>query len=211
MSALTQEQRRDAQRGLARRAILDASEALLLEDGYEAFSIRRLVERCGYTAPTLYAHFGDKDGLLDALVENRFAALTRQLQRVPRGPDPVTYLRAMALAFVRFGLRNPTHYRLLFVPRAGRPTPPSADEARELMGRAWVELSEAGRLRAGEWRSAGQALWALGHGIVMGRIALPDTEWSKTLVEDSIDALLHGLVIDAEALAPVRRLRKEAK
>ena len=47
MSSETHEQRREAQRDSARRAILEATAGLLLEDGYDAFSIRRLVERCG--------------------------------------------------------------------------------------------------------------------------------------------------------------------
>ena len=45
-------QRRQQQRRDARRAILDAAESLILESGYERFSIRRLASRCGYTAPT---------------------------------------------------------------------------------------------------------------------------------------------------------------
>ena len=52
------ERRRLRQRTDAQRAILDATEALLVEDGYEQFSMRRLVERCGYTAPTIYRYFG---------------------------------------------------------------------------------------------------------------------------------------------------------
>ena len=55
------------QRSQARRAILDATQSLLVEGGYEAFSMRRLAERCGYTAPTIYHHFGDKPGLIGAL------------------------------------------------------------------------------------------------------------------------------------------------
>ena len=46
--------RRSRQREEARRAILDATEAILLEDGQELLSIRKLALRCGYTAPTIY-------------------------------------------------------------------------------------------------------------------------------------------------------------
>ncbi len=199
MSSETHEQRREAQRDLARRAILDATEALLLADGYDGFSIRRLVERCGYTAPTIYHHFGDKDGLLDALLEERFAKLTRQLKRVPRGDDPVATIRGLALAFVRFGRKHPTHFRLLSAPRAGHEgPPPSGEEARKLLEEALVALWEAGRLRGGDPRVAGQALSALCHGLVALRIARPDHDWAKALEEESIDALLRGLVAPGE-------------
>jgi AcrR family transcriptional regulator len=195
LSAETHQQRRTEQRAHARRAILDASEAVLVGGGYERFSIRRVVARCGYTAPTIYHHFGDKDGLLDTLLEERFGRLARQLRRVPSGDDAVAYLRAMALAFVRFGLRHPTHYQLLFIPRAGEHAPPpSLEEVRERLEQAWTGLWEAGRLRAGDVEAAAQALWMLAHGLVSGHVQRPDLTWSKTLVEDAIDALLHGLV-----------------
>jgi AcrR family transcriptional regulator len=189
------EERRSQQRAQVRRQVLDATEALLLEAGEERFSIRRLVERCGYTAPTIYHHFGDKDGLIDALLDERFERLARQLRRVSRGNDPVGYLRAMGLAFVRFGLRNPTHHRLLFAPRAQQHAPPhSALEVQETLEQAWTELWQEGRLRCGDAAAAGQALFCLLYGLTARRIARPEQDWSKTGIEDAIDALLRGLV-----------------
>jgi AcrR family transcriptional regulator len=195
MASPALERRRSAQRAQVRRAILDATESLLLEEGEERFSIRRLVERCGFTAPTIYHHFGDKDGLIDALLEERFERLAQQIRRVRRGDDPVAYLRAMGLAFVRFSLRNPTHHRLLFAPRAQPHAPPrSALEVQEMIEQAWTELWEAGRLRAGDAPAAGQALFCLLYGLTNRRIARPEHDWSKTGIEDAIDALLRGLV-----------------
>src|SRR5262249_23213265 len=81
--------RRTRQREEARRAILDATEAILLEDGEELLSIRKLALRCGYTAPTIYHYFRDKDGLNDALLEERFSRLLQRIRRVPLAPDPV--------------------------------------------------------------------------------------------------------------------------
>ena len=202
------EQRRSEQRAQVRRSILDATEALLLEEGEERFSIRRLVERCGYTAPTIYHHFGDKEGLIDTLVDERFERLAKQLKRVPRGDDPVGYLRAIGRAFVRFGLRNPTHHRLLFAPRAQQHAPPrSAQEVQEMLEQAWTELWEEGRLRAGDAAAAGQALFCLLYGLTDRRLARPEHDWSKTGIEDAIDALLHGLV--APEPAKNGRRRKE--
>jgi AcrR family transcriptional regulator len=200
MSSASYEQRREAQRDQARRTILDAAEDLLLEVGYDAFSMRRLVERCGYAAPTIYHYFGGKEQLLDTLIEERFAKLTAQLKRVQRGSDPVANIRGLALAFVKFALKHPTHFRLLFTPRAGDANPPpSAEEARALIEEALGALWESGRLRTGDPQTAGQALSVLCHGLAWSRIARPEHDWSKTLTEDSIDALLRGLVAPDDA------------
>ena len=206
MASPALERRRSAQRAQVRRAILDATESLLLEEGEERFSIRRLVERCGFTAPTIYHHFRDKDGLIDALLDERFERLAQQIRRVRRGDDPVAYLRSMGLAFVRFGLRNPTHHRLLFAPRAQPHAPPrSAQEVQEMIEQAWTELWEQGRLRSGDAPSAGQALFCLLYGLTDRRIARPEHDWSKTGIEDAIDALLRGLVAPEPAPRPKER------
>jgi AcrR family transcriptional regulator len=204
------ERRRSEQRAFVRRAILDATEALLLAEGEERFSIRRLVERCGYTAPTIYHHFGDKEGLIAALLDERFERMAQHLKRVRRNGDPVEYLRALGLAFVRFGLRNPTHHRLLFAPRAQQHAPPrSALEVQEMLEQAWTELWEQGRLRSGDAAAAGQGLFCLLYGLTDRRIARPDHDWSKTGIEDAIDALLRGLVAPVPATA--RRRQKERR
>ena len=82
------ERRRRRRREDARREILAAAELLLVEDGYEGFSMRRLAHRCGYTAPTIYHHFRDKQGLIDAVIEAQLSLLLAGLRRVPGSPDP---------------------------------------------------------------------------------------------------------------------------
>ena len=179
----------------ARRIILDSAEALLVDDGYERFSIRRLTERCGYTAPTIYHHFGRKRGLIDALLEERFQRLLARARRVRNGGEPVAFLRALLEVFLRFGLDNPTHYRLLYVPRTdAQPPPPSSEKLRALLGTPLAELAAEGRLRSADVEEAVQCLWSMLHGLVALQINRPDYGWSPTLNVASIDALLEGLI-----------------
>ncbi len=88
---------------------------MLVEEGFDRLSVRRVAARCGYTVPTLYHHFGDKTGLIDELLEERFAKLLQRAQRVRLSDDPVANMREYASAFVRFGLAHPSHYRLMTV------------------------------------------------------------------------------------------------
>jgi AcrR family transcriptional regulator len=188
------ERRRQQSRADARRAILDATEALIVEDGLEAFSMRRLAERCGYTAPTIYHYFGDKQHLIDELVEERCRVLLRGLKRVPLGADGFENVRAMCLAFVRFGLRYPTFYRLLSMPiDEGRTPPPSAEAARALMQSPLEKLATEGRVPAGV-EAAGQAIWAYLHGHILLRTSRPDHAWEPDVLEIGLGALLRGLI-----------------
>ena len=134
------ERRRLQSRSEARRTILDATETLLVDAGYARFSMRKLADRCGYSAPTIYHHFGDKVGLLDSLLEERLGRLVAELREVPMSRDPARNLLALCSAFGRFGLRNPSHYRLFSEPREARPRPlPSGEEASRILEQPIIE------------------------------------------------------------------------
>jgi AcrR family transcriptional regulator len=190
------ERRRLRSRADARRAILDATEALLLDSGPAAFSMRRLAERCGYTPPTIYHYFGDKQRLIDALLDERCRVLVRSLKRVRGGDDAAGDVRAYCLVFARFGLRNPTYYALLSQARQPEaPPPPAAEEARALLEGPLERLAAAGRLRA-DHETTGQTLWAFLHGFVLLRTHRADVDWKPRVLEVGLDALLASLVRD---------------
>ena len=198
-SETASERRRLQHREDARRAILDATEVLLVESGYEAFSMRRLAERCGYTAPTIYHYFNDKKGLFDTLLEERFRRMVDSVRRVRRSEDPVERLLAVGQAFLRFGLRNPSHVQLLTALRPDPTDPPqSSVEARELIEAPLVELAQQGRLLVRDVEEAFQCLWIAMHGAMSMLITRPDYPWSKNLMRTSLAAMLRGLVRSAE-------------
>lgn len=170
-----------------------------MEDGLERFSMRRLASRCGYTAPTIYHHFEDKQGLIDAVIVARFEFVLTNVRRVRRRQDPVDTLRAMLLEFARLGLENPVHYRILSIPRPPDSAPlRPAEQIRSLLEKPLGELATAGRLREGGVEEAVQFVWALLHGLVSLRINRPDYAWSKRILEISVDAALRGLVFPAQ-------------
>ena len=192
------ERRRLQNRNEARRAILDATEALLVEDGAEAFSMRRLATRCGYTPPTIYHHFVDKQHLIDELLDERCRALVKSLKRAQSGEDPVEHLRSISAAFARWGLRNPTHYALLAQPRdADLPVPPAAEEARALMEGPLEKLATDGRLAA-DRETVGQAMWSFLHGFVLLRSSRTDVAWTPDVLEVGLGALIQSFIRDAD-------------
>ena len=192
------ERRRHRHRQDARRAILDATAALVVERGYEAFSMRRLAERCGYTAPTIYHYFTDKQGLFDALLEERLRLMIDSVRRVRRNGDPVERILAVGQAFLRFGLRNPMHVQLLTALRPD-PTdrPQSSVVARDLIEAPLAELEKQGRLLVRDIEEAFQCLWIAMHGAMSLLITRPDYTWSKDLVRTSLAAMLRGIVAPA--------------
>lgn len=66
-------------------AILDAAEALFIEQGYDRTSLAEIVRRSGGSLATLYELFGNKQGLLHAIAI-RWRDET-MLERMERAPD----------------------------------------------------------------------------------------------------------------------------
>ena len=61
--------RRARQKTLLRQQILDAARDLLVRDGYEKLSMRRVAERIDYSPTAIYLHFKDKQELVSSLCE----------------------------------------------------------------------------------------------------------------------------------------------
>src|SRR6201998_3751484 len=65
--------RRRADGELSRERILDAATEIASERGYEGTSIALVSAKCGLPASSIYWHFTDKDDLIAAVIERRFA------------------------------------------------------------------------------------------------------------------------------------------
>ena len=65
---------------LRRAAFLKAAREVFLECGYEAANMAEIVKRAGGSLSTLYAQFGGKKGLFEAMIDSRVGQLTEQMQ-----------------------------------------------------------------------------------------------------------------------------------
>jgi AcrR family transcriptional regulator len=180
--------RRRARRGEGERLrpeILAAAKALLSELGdADAVSVRAVAERVGVSTPSLYLHFADKAALLDAVCEDVFAELDRAMEdAAATTEDPFEGLRLRGMAYVRFAIENPEHYRLVMMrmpdQHASGSTPFGRDDI--VAGTTYHQLTAAVQrcIDAGVFTSEqdpeliATTLWAAAHGAVSLVLAKP--------------------------------------
>jgi AcrR family transcriptional regulator len=155
--------------------VVAAGRQLLEEEGPEALTMRRLAERVGIRAPSLYKHLPDKAALEAAIIATGFeesaSAFEQAVEgtgeepgdgrgerpREGRGEGPGDALVALAAAYRRFALEHPHLYRLMNSgPLPREHLPPG------LEGRTAGPL-----LRVAGSQARARAVWAFAHGMVM--------------------------------------------
>ena len=65
----------------SRERLLRAAVAVFDRKGYAAASVREIVEQAGITKPALYYHFGSKEGILVAILEEGARQFEQALAR----------------------------------------------------------------------------------------------------------------------------------
>ena len=127
--------------------LMAAARSLLAEHPRREPSNRELYEAAGVAAPTLYHHFGDKDGLLQAVTEEAFAAYLERKRAVPRSGDLLVDFAAGWDMHVGFGVENPVLYALMHGGEEGRSATRAAQIAEEQLRLGLERLAEAGLLQ----------------------------------------------------------------
>jgi AcrR family transcriptional regulator len=93
---------RPADRGVARRqAFLQAAREVFLEHGYEAASVNDVVRMAGGSLATLYAQFGNKEGLFLAFMQDQHDRFTRDI-RPPQAVDHLPIEQALQIVGEHF-------------------------------------------------------------------------------------------------------------
>lgn len=195
---------------LRREEILAAARRLLLEEGQQAMTIRRIADIVGVSSTTLYLYFPDRDAILIALCDDAFSSLLSVFKSINmQAAEPLTALKALMRAYVDFGLTHPDAYRLIFMVKAlgihGALHPlempedgPGAQGAlcfRTLHAQV-KRLVDAGATEDQDAVLLSQMIWMTGHGLVSLLITLREFPWSdrETLVTQMIDLPLNGIL-----------------
>ncbi len=99
-----------------RERLLDAALRLFAQKGFESASVRELAEAAEVTRPTLYHHFGSKEGLYLELVERLCATVEDSIlhSMVPRGTARVR-LRSFVLNILDSVIEDTGNQRFFFV------------------------------------------------------------------------------------------------
>jgi AcrR family transcriptional regulator len=200
--------RRRAPRGsgeqLREEIVAAARELLAAAPSADDVSIRSVADAVGVTPPSIYLHFADKSELIGAVVADVFAELDRAMIAAGEGiAEPLERLRAYGLAYVRFAVEHPEHYRIAAMDPCPRPDVDTvlADGAFQHFTSVVEACIEAGLFAAGDPLAITLELWSAAHGIAALMIAKPFLPWGEQ--EAVADRVLCAAALGHVVLAQV--------
>ncbi len=198
-------ERRERERAAFREQVLDAARKIVLREGFEALTMRKIAEAIEYAPGTIYLYFKSRDDIAAELTQKGFEELVRAFAPAAGIADPVERLYRVGELYVQFGLAHSETYRLIFMERYSSAVfdvekPNSAGEqALQFLISAFDELRDQGRLAATATSAQlADTFWSAMHGIVSLKLnceGYPQTPTDE-LVRTMGEVLLRGVLFD---------------
>lgn len=182
--------------------LLDAVSALLVEDGFEGISVRKVASRAGVSIGAVQHHFPTKDAMLAAAMAQAGEVFLQRLRdRVPRGSTAQEALRELADELVG-GHPEQREISVLWTLRVARAAVDPATAATHAAEWSEVAAAVTGFVQAARpdrderWADEQAAgLLALADGLAVTGLVEPDrmpVERARRLIGAAVDRLLEG-------------------
>jgi AcrR family transcriptional regulator len=191
-----------------RARIVEAAAALLAESADADVSTRAACEAAGVTAPTLYHHFGDKDGLLAAVVEFGWVSFLETKRKVAAvvHQHVADDIRAGWDNHMEFARENPNFYKLMWSPGVAANSTAFRDAYQMLYER--MELGATrGQLRVSAERAA-QMVMAATTGAALSAISQPDMFGDVTFATHLREAVIASVTVADASTTSKDRVRE---
>lgn len=165
-----------------RAKLLDAASRMLVENGPEGLSVRKIAAMVDVSTMAIYSTFGSKEGLVTALFDEAFRRLLMAQEHIANLADPVARIHALGVTCRAFAVDNPAYYALIM--SMIMPIPETAQvSASEQQHTAPLARSVVHRAAYKRLLDAVVECQAAG-------LAAPE---DPTLITDSLWAAVHGL------------------
>ncbi|GAA2174620.1 TetR/AcrR family transcriptional regulator [Arthrobacter parietis] len=179
----------------AKMRLLRAAAELLANSAGAPVSTRQITQLAGVSAPTLYHHFGDKEGLFDAVVSAGFEEYVAGERDFAPSGQPLVDIRRMWDNHVQFGLNQPELYLVMFGNIRPESRPAIVADAEALMEEMLNKAAAAGQLSV-QPREAARSILAANVGVTLMLIAEAAVDRNLDLSTMTRDAMIYAVASD---------------
>lgn len=201
-------ERKERQRAELREQILAAARRIVLDEGFDALTMRKIADAIEYSAATIYLYFENREAIGRQLCTEAFEHLVSAMAVAVAGIDsPVERLRAIGRGYARYGFENPSEYKLLFMTDSAYmealfaeqlddPDDPG-ERAFQFLVDTVTACAASGAIAADDPTLVAEMVWTAVHGVVSLALTCRMVIESpvEQLVDMMCDTLLRGLAV----------------
>lgn len=193
--------RRDRNLADIRESTAQVAERIVLEEGIDALTARRLAREIDVSVGSLYNAFGDLDAVIRTVIASSAVMLSEVLRAAIESSARDSRSRVVALgeAYFDFAVAEPERWWLLFEYRSNVPNDLTAREFQAGLLELLIQAGD-GDPTSERQRQFFLLLWAPVHGLVSlacrRTIVAIDPELARTYISDAVDAGFNALPTD---------------
>ncbi|PJI09084.1 MULTISPECIES: TetR/AcrR family transcriptional regulator [Clostridium] len=189
-----------------KKRIIDAAEELLISDGYENLSIRKIASKIEYSPGIIYHYFKDKGEIMDKIVTRGYNNMLSKLSEVTvDAENPEKTLVQGLKIYIEYMLENPEQFRAILMNNISEVQykvnilEKGISKDRESIGRLSKLIGlciEKGKFRKMDKELAAQIIWSATYGLV-SRLILEGNiskEQKDRLINQHFDVIFNGLL-----------------
>ena len=195
---------------LRRAAFLRAAREVFIEFGYEHANMAEIVRRAGGSLSTLYAQFGGKKGLFEAMIDSRVSELTEQMHVELAAHAPIREgLRRIGEAFLskQATPESLDVFRLMVTQAKAFPgmvqtwRKRGPDVVRKALATYLEDRAKAGEIKIADYDTASQIFIDLVRSrILLRAMTMPKDVPSEQEIRDAVDRAVKVFLGGIEAL-----------
>lgn len=191
------------------RTALEAAARLISASPGQDVPLRAICDEVGVKLPTLYHFFGNKEGLLEAVIEHGFDIYLSMKSSAEQNRDPIQVLRNGWDTHTRFGLDSPGFYALMYGQVTPHRRPAAAARPYEMLLGLCRQAGAEHRL-AGTPEEAANHILAANVGVTLFLITStdPDITLSERM-RDATMAAITGTTNQSLSSVEVSRLAQQ--
>lgn len=199
-------ERKQMEKEAIRKKILDAASEILVEEGYDKLSIRKIANKIEYSPGIIYHYFKDKGEIIAFIVEEEYGRILKMISDIQLNEEsPEKTLEETFRAYIELMLETPEKFRTILmndieavqekVNILGRGI---SKERKSLQGLcSMIECGiEKGKFREMDVELTAQIIWTSTYGLISRLIIernIPKDQ-KERLINHHFEILINGLM-----------------
>lgn len=108
--------RRETDKEVLRRKIIDVASEILASEGYDKLSIRKIANRIEYSPGIIYHYFKDKAEIITCVIEEGYGRIMKVIAETPKDFDnPEKMIETTMKNYIELMLETPQHFRTILM------------------------------------------------------------------------------------------------